>query len=122
MLAALTNIQTRLVIVIALNGQRDKHSDISLNLLVMRINGSKVTLKLGNYWLKTVTSTSNKLPEKKMLLRKLNAASSEPRNFVKVKLTSQCVLGSQNQPLQAPHKQEGQRSIVIYSQKLHQSP
>lgn len=122
MLAALTNIQTRLVTVIVLNGQRAKPSDTSLNLQVMRINGSKVTLRLGNSWLKTVTSTSNKLSEKKMLLRKLNAASSEPRNSVRVKLTRQCVLGSQNQPLQALQKQEDQRSIAIYSQKLHQSP
>lgn len=47
LLAALTNIQTPLVIVIAQHGQRAKLSHMFLNLLLMNKNGLIALLKAG---------------------------------------------------------------------------
>jgi len=84
MFAALTNIKTQLVTVIALNGQRDKHSETFWISLQMKPCGMTASSKLGKLQPRTDISTFKHSSIMKTLRMSINAVSLEPKQSVEL--------------------------------------
>lgn len=96
-LAVLPNTQNQLVTVIALLGQRVKHSQMFLHLLLMKLNGLRALLKLGKLQprMDTLISKHQSTKVKKSLRKTINVVCSKIGRSVRLMINAH---GIENQP------------------------